>query len=125
MLGVACGSATRPTAYPIHLHYPFFPGNMRIATVLLPTALALAREGTRHVIDEPSYTRNGLTWTDGVLRMNEIQVVGTHNSYHVEADPKEQSSMAKATSDDTINNIRYTHPALDVQLEDSRVRSIE
>ncbi|OAR01589.1 hypothetical protein LLEC1_03204, partial [Akanthomyces lecanii] len=65
---------------------------------------------------------NGLTWTDGALRMNEIQVVGTHNSYHVEADPKEQNFMARFT-DDAIN-FRYSHSALDVQLEYNRVRSM-
>lgn len=55
--------------------------------------------------------------------MNEIQVIGTHNSYHVEADPKEQRFMARFT-DDAIN-FRYSHSALDVQLEYNRVRSME
>ncbi|KAJ4159404.1 uncharacterized protein LMH87_008306 [Akanthomyces muscarius] len=88
--------------------------------LVLPTAPS--RDGSV-IHDDASYTRNGLTWTDGALRMNEIQVVGTHNSYHVEADPKEQNFMARFT-DDAIN-FRYSHSALDVQLEYNRVRSME
>lgn len=87
---------------------------------MLPTATA--PDGSV-IHDDASHTRNGLTWTDGALRMNEIQVVGTHNSYHVEADPKEQNFMARFT-DDAIN-FRYSHSALDVQLEHNRVRSME
>lgn len=89
-------------------------------TVGLPTAQTY--DGPI-INDDGDYTRNGLSWTEGALRMNEIQVVGTHNSYHVEADPKEQSFMARFT-DDAIN-FRYSHSALDVQLEYNRVRSLE
>ncbi|ATY58325.1 PLC-like TIM beta alpha-barrel domain [Cordyceps militaris] len=89
--------------------------------VFLPAAV-LACDGS--IIDPDAYyTRNGLTWTEGALRMNEIQVVGTHNSYHVEADPAEQSFMARFTND--AINFRYSHSALDVQLEYNRVRSME
>lgn len=89
-----------------------------------PVGLPTAHTIESSVIDhDADYTRNGLSWTEGVLRMNEIQVVGTHNSYHVEADPKEQSFMARFT-DDAIN-FRYSHSALDVQLEYNRVRSME
>ncbi|OAA46739.1 PLC-like phosphodiesterase, TIM beta/alpha-barrel domain protein [Beauveria brongniartii RCEF 3172] len=96
---------------------------MRITTVLLPAAaLALARQGTV-IASKPSHTRNGLTWTDNALRMNEIQVVGTHNSYHVEADPKEQAEMKFIGKDEM--KFRYSHPALDVQLGQRHVRSIE
>ncbi|KAM3504023.1 hypothetical protein MY11210_008505 [Beauveria gryllotalpidicola] len=89
-------------------------------SVLLPAALAC--DG---IVIEPDayYTRNGLTWTDGALRMNEIQVVGTHNSYHVEAYPKEQSLMDRFSPE--AINFRYGHSALDVQLECNRVRSME
>ncbi|TQW04319.1 hypothetical protein V2A60_007133 [Cordyceps javanica] len=95
--------------------------NSFLLQVLL-SPVALACDGT---VIEPDayYTRNGLTWTEGALRMNEIQVVGTHNSYHVEADPKEQNFMARFTND--AINFRYSHSALDVQLEYNRVRSME
>lgn len=70
-----------------------------------------------------TYVKNGLTWTDGAHRMNEIQVVGSHNSYHVEADPKEQRFMT-TFSQDAIN-FRYSHSKLPVQFEYNGVRSIE
>lgn len=88
--------------------------------MLLPAVWAC--DGT--VQDASSYySRNGLTWTDGKVRMNEIQVVGTHNSYHVEADVREQGFMARFSND--AINFRYAHSALDIQLEYSRVRSLE
>ncbi|KAJ3479351.1 hypothetical protein NLG97_g8344 [Lecanicillium saksenae] len=93
---------------------------LRSLLLLLPAALAC--DGTS-VDNDACYARNGLTWTEGALRMNEIQVIGTHNSYHVEADPKEQDFMAKFTND--AINFRYSHSALDVQLEYNRVRSME
>ena len=48
---------------------------------------------------------------DDVLRMNHVQVVGTHNSYHV------------MTGD--IDPWRYTHAPLDVQIRDQGVRQFE
>lgn len=51
---------------------------------------------------------------DNVLRVNDVQVLGTHNSYHVRPD----RSMAP---DDASN---YAHPPFDQQLE-SGIRSVE
>ncbi|HEY7955543.1 MAG TPA: Ca2+-dependent phosphoinositide-specific phospholipase C [Polyangia bacterium] len=48
---------------------------------------------------------------DGTLRLDEIQVKGTHNSYHVE------------TTD--IPEWEYTHAPLDVQLDKQGVRQLE
>lgn len=51
---------------------------------------------------------------DGTLRVNQVQVLGTHNSYHLrpnrELQPNEPAD--------------YTHPALDAQLEQG-IRSLE
>ncbi|REK09091.1 MAG: hypothetical protein DWQ37_19750 [Planctomycetota bacterium] len=49
------------------------------------------------------------------LRMNQVQVIGTHNSYHVREEP------LTSPRGRTLN---YTHPPLDVQL-DRGVRSFE
>ncbi len=49
---------------------------------------------------------------DDVLRLNHIQVKGTHNSYHVE-------------SDGALPEWKYTHAPLDVQLQDQGVRQLE
>lgn len=61
---------------------------------------------------------------DGVLRLNQIQVVGTHNSYHIQPRPAllqfyltHLGSMAKAW--------QYTHPPLNEQFESQAVRQIE
>lgn len=49
---------------------------------------------------------------DDVLRLNHLQVKGTHNSYHVE-------------SPGALAQWRYTHAPLDVQLESQGVRQVE
>ncbi len=49
---------------------------------------------------------------DNVLRLNHIQVKGTHNSYHVES----EGAMAQW---------KYTHAPLDVQLQDQGIRQVE
>lgn len=49
---------------------------------------------------------------DDVLRLNHVQVKGTHNSYHVE-------------SEGTLPQWKFTHAPLDVQLRDLGVRQIE
>ena len=51
---------------------------------------------------------------DNVLRVNDVQVLGTHNSYHLRPDRSMQP-------DDASN---YAHPPLDEQL-DSGIRSLE
>lgn len=72
-----------------------------------------------------SYTNNGLVWTDGQLRMNQIQVVGTHNSYHLER-PEEEKIYQDAMFDgENTDKYQYSHAALDDQLEHQGVRSIE
>ena len=52
---------------------------------------------------------------DDELRMNQLQVIGTHNSYHVRDKPIKSGRASEWN---------YTHPPLDVQL-DRGVRSFE
>ncbi|TNE45813.1 MAG: hypothetical protein EP343_25730 [Deltaproteobacteria bacterium] len=49
---------------------------------------------------------------DDTLRVNHVQVIGTHNSYHIA--PKEG-----------VDDWKYTHDPLDVQLEQQGVRQFE
>ena len=49
------------------------------------------------------------------LRLNQIQVVGTHNSYHVQP-PDASIDFAKAFAPDA-ESWRYTHAPLDIQLD--------
>lgn len=57
------------------------------------------------------------------LRINHTQAIGTHNSYHI-APQGEQRAMILEYDRETFEAINYTHPPLDVQLENG-VRSFE
>jgi hypothetical protein len=60
---------------------------------------------------------------DGCVALNEIQVLGTHNSYHVQPRPELLSFLLSITSE--FDAWQYTHPPLDVQLSDEGVRQME
>lgn len=66
---------------------------------------------------------NGLVWTAGAVRMNHMQVVGSHNSYHVEA-PKAERDLQSAAAPAAID-LQYSHAGLDVQLEYLHLRNLE
>ena len=59
---------------------------------------------------------------DAGLRMNQIQVIGTHNSYHVQPPESTMKLVEKVTSE--AEAWEYSHAPLDVQL-DRGVRSFE
>ncbi|WP_263384327.1 phosphatidylinositol-specific phospholipase C1-like protein [Granulicella arctica] len=60
---------------------------------------------------------------DAVLRLNQIQVIGTHNSYHAGISPNE-SKVWQAKYADSFLGLDYQHPPLPVQF-DAGVRQIE
>ncbi|KKY18705.1 putative acid phosphatase [Phaeomoniella chlamydospora] len=72
--------------------------------------------------NDSGYTKNGLTWGSG-LRMNQIQIIGTHNSYHREVSLEERPYHAVLLSDP--ENYYYSHSALNLQAEYQNVRSFE
>jgi hypothetical protein len=53
---------------------------------------------------------------DGVLRLQDVQMLGTHNSYHVRPTDRQVAPTEPAN---------YEHPALDVQLASQGIRSLE
>jgi hypothetical protein len=57
------------------------------------------------------------------LRLNDVQMVGTHNSYHVEPAPELLSAITSV--DPTLINLAVTHPPLATQLSDEAVRQVE
>lgn len=61
--------------------------------------------------------------SDGAIKMNQIQVIGTHNSYHAGLAPSEAKLMMESNPK-LYQALEYRHPALDQQL-DSGVRQIE
>lgn len=82
--------------------------------VLAQGALAACTNGT--------YTKNGLSWSSK-LRMNQIQTIGTHNSYHIESSLEEKPAQASLLSN--VQNYYYAHPSLDLQLEYQSIRNLE
>jgi hypothetical protein len=61
--------------------------------------------------------------TDNTLKLNQIQVVGTHNSYHAGISPTE-SKLWQAKYADAFKSLDYQHQPLEQQF-DSGVRQIE
>ncbi len=64
-----------------------------------------------------------LAQSDDVLRMNQIQVIGTHNSYHAGLTPSESKLLA-SKNPRAAEALDYRHPPLPSQLE-AGVRQVE
>ncbi|MEZ5177901.1 MAG: phosphatidylinositol-specific phospholipase C1-like protein [Acidimicrobiales bacterium] len=76
----------------------------------------------------PSTTAAPATTTtlapDDDLRLNQIQVIGTHNSFHVAA-PDAEHELLAALDEQQAAQRRYTHRPLAEQLGEERIRQIE
>jgi Phosphoinositide phospholipase C, Ca2+-dependent len=57
------------------------------------------------------------------VRLNQIQVIGSHNSYHIGLDPSETAWLQKLNPK-SADGLDYQHPGLDVQLSNG-VRQVE
>jgi hypothetical protein len=57
------------------------------------------------------------------VKINEIQLVGTHNSYHSGISPNEMANLRKLNPR-AADSLEYRHPALETQLNDG-VRQLE
>lgn len=66
---------------------------------------------------------SGQTSSDDSVRMNQIQVIGSHNSYHAGIAPSEVKLM-RQNSPDRYSALEYSHKPLDEQLS-SGIRQIE
>jgi Phosphoinositide phospholipase C, Ca2+-dependent len=72
----------------------------------------------------PGPTSPGTNLADRCLRLNQTQVIGSHNSYHVQ--PREPLWSALRSFDPLLAlGLEYTHSPLDVQFDDEEVRQIE
>lgn len=60
---------------------------------------------------------------DDFVRLNQVQVLGSHNSYHIQ--PKEPLFSALLAFSEAFRGIEYTHLPLDVQFETQGIRQIE
>lgn len=61
---------------------------------------------------------------DGELRLNDLQSLGSHNSYHVQAEQPLFDAL-KAFDSTLASSLEYTHAPLTEQFNDSGVRQIE
>jgi hypothetical protein len=86
-------------------------GVILVASVLMGVVSVLAPSG-------PSGAAHGPD-----LRLNHIQVKGSHNSYHIE--PAPELIDAFMAVDPTAFTLAYTHDPLPVQFEEQGVRQIE
>src|SRR5689334_982370 len=59
----------------------------------------------------------------GTLRMNQIQMIGTHNSYHAGLAPGEMAILRKQNPQ-AAASLDYRHPKIEAQL-DAGVRQLE
>lgn len=57
------------------------------------------------------------------VRMNQVQQIGTHNTYHRELSPTEK--QAQQSQDPGAANLFYSHASIPAQLEDQNVRALE
>lgn len=61
---------------------------------------------------------------DGALRLNQVQVLGSHNSYHIQPRP-ELFSLLLAFSEPLARSFEYTHLPLEEQFATQGIRQIE
>jgi hypothetical protein len=73
--------------------------------------------------DQRRWTKVANTFAGDCVAMNQVQVLGTHNSYHVE--PRPELMAALLTFSPVFSEIQYTHPPLVDQFTNEGIRQIE
>jgi hypothetical protein len=89
------------------------------ALVLLAAIAACSGGGGSKTSSPPASYR-----LDDALRLNEIQSLGTHNSYHVQAEQKLFDAL-KSFDANLASSIEYSHPPLGQQFDNEGIRQIE
>lgn len=105
----------------------------RIAGVLAVAVLAAcssgdgaekAGPGSSSPTSRRSTTTSTTAAADDDLRLDQIQVIGTHNSFHVAADPAERKLLA-AIDPVQASQREYSHRPLPEQLDTEKIRQLE
>lgn len=86
--------------------------NFALALLLLALAAACDSDDGSGGMPKDLCEARGSGWPGDAVRLNHIQMKGTHNSYHLK-------------SDNPIPDWQYEHAPLDVQLEEQGVRQFE
>jgi hypothetical protein len=72
----------------------------------------------------PAARRLARSYVDRCVHLNQLQVLGTHNSYHIEDEPALMSLLLNF-SPDLFKTLQYSHPPLDQQFDSEGIRQIE
>ena len=92
---------------------------------LLAPSIAAVLVGLVSLVGAPGSARAaGSHNPDRQLRLNQLQVIGTHNSYHLEASPAE-SALRGLVDPAGEKTLQYSHPVLATQFANQQVRQIE
>src|SRR5215510_14839426 len=75
--------------------------------------------GTALTRQNPQSGDNGY----GGVRLNQVQMIGSHNSYHRELSQAEQ--RVQQAQDPAAADLFYSHAAIPAQLQDQNVRTLE
>lgn len=97
----------------------FMTRNSLVAAFLLYLHFANVNPATAQ---QPTVTPQHVHTVD--LRLNQIQVIGTHNSYHI-APPAHLHQAIRLAAPATADSIDYTHRPLEQQLDRLHIRQIE
>ena len=92
--------------------------------VLLLLLVVAACSGDDGASAPSTTTSTALRPLDDELRLNDIQVLGTHNSYHLQGEPPLLDAL-RAFDPALAASLEYTHAPLDVQLGEQGIRQFE
>lgn len=98
------------------------------AVALAAVSCSSSSGGTGGSATKPSTTGGATTSTtvplNDDLKLNQIQVIGTHNSFHVAA-PAGEHALLEALDPEQAAQRTYTHQSLTNQVSDEKIRQIE
>ena len=100
-----------------------FAGIIAIATSSVTTIGSTSDSAAAHA-RRPAKRYEAACLRIDCLRINQLQNIGTHNSYHVQGDP-DVFGLLQAFSPSLAATLEYSHPPLATQFSDQRARQIE
>jgi len=93
----------------------------RPAALLLAACLAVAACGS----DDDDGAATTTTAPPPAVRMNEVQVLGSHNSYHLRPEPAALEGIAALAGEQAARELDYEHRPLTEQLDEHGIRQLE